>query len=126
MRERSGVTRILRTIVAVVAVVGMITLIYLPFGSAQSGDNIEQKIREAKTPADHQAIAAFYEKEAHAAHAKHDQHLGMAKSYGAIPALKDKAKAVAHCESVAKKYQEIAKENETLAAMHKTLAGQAK
>jgi hypothetical protein len=116
----------LRNIVAVVAVVGITTLISLPFGSAQQGDNIEQKIRDAKTAADHQAIVAFYEKEAHAAHEKYDRHLGMAKSYGAIPVLKEKAKAVAHCETIAKKFQEIAKEYEAMAAMHKTLAGQAK
>jgi hypothetical protein len=116
----------LRTIVAVVAVVGMITLIYLPFGSAQQGDNIEQKIREAKTAADHQAIAAYYETEAHAAHAKYDQHLGMAKSYGTTPTLKEKSGAVTHCETIAKKYQEIAKEYEAMAAIHKTMAGQAK
>jgi hypothetical protein len=116
----------LRNIVAVVAVVGMTTLISLPFGSAQQGDNIEQKIRDAKTAADHQVIAAYYEKEAHAAHAKYDQHLGMAKSYGTVPGLEDKAKAAAHCESIAKKYQEVAKEYEAMVAMHKTLAGQAK
>jgi hypothetical protein len=113
----------LRNIVAVVAVVGMTTLISLPFGSAQQGDNIEQKIRDAKTAADHQVIAAYYEKEAHA---KYDQHLGMAKSYGTVPGLEDKAKAAAHCESIAKKYQEVAKEYEAMVAMHKTLAGQAK
>lgn len=39
-------------------------VISLPFGLAQPGDTIEQQIREAKTPADHQALATWYEKEA--------------------------------------------------------------
>jgi hypothetical protein len=55
--EKSGM-RWLGTIVAVVAVLGFLGVISLPFVLAQPGDTIEQQIREAKTPADHQALAA--------------------------------------------------------------------
>ena len=66
-RARKSEMRWLRTIVAAVAVLGLMVIISLPFGLAQPGDNIEQKIREAKTPADHQALATWYEKEAQVA-----------------------------------------------------------
>jgi hypothetical protein len=58
MRAHRSEMRWLGTIVAAVAVLGFVAVISLPVGSAQPGDDIEQKIREAKTPADHQALAA--------------------------------------------------------------------
>ena len=67
MREQKGGMRRLRTILAAVVGLGLMVMISLPFSLAQQGDNIEQKIREAKTPADHQALATCYEKEAQAA-----------------------------------------------------------
>jgi hypothetical protein len=51
----------LKNLLGVAAVLGLIAVAYLPFSSAGEWEHMEQKIREAKTPADHQAIAAFYE-----------------------------------------------------------------
>lgn len=99
---------------------------YLPIGVAQEGKSIEQQITEAKTPADHEAIEAYYEKEAQDAHQKHAQHQQMSDSYATIPVLKTKTGAVAHCNTIAKKYAEIAKEYEALAKLHKNAAKQAK
>lgn len=36
---------------------------YLPSSSAEEGKNVKQMITEAKTPADHKAIAAVYREE---------------------------------------------------------------
>jgi hypothetical protein len=99
---------------------------YLSIGSAQEGKSIEQLISEAKTPADHEAIAAYYEKQAQAAHEQHAEHQKASKSYATIPVLKTKTGAVAHCNTIAKKYQDIAKEYEALAKLHKDMAKHAK
>ena len=111
---------------AAVAMLAIVALGYLPFGAAEEGKSIEQMISEAKTPADHEAIAAYYEKEAQEAHQKHAEHKQMSDSYATIPVLKTKTGAVAHCNTIAKKYEDIAKEYESLAKMHKEMAKPAK
>ncbi len=115
-----------KTISAVVAVLAITGLSYLSFSSAEEGKSIEQMITEAKTPADHEAIAAYYEKEAQEAHQKHAEHQQMSDSYATIPVLKTKTGAVAHCNTIAKNYEKIAKEYEALAKLHKDMAKHAK
>lgn len=114
-----------KTIGTVLAVLAALALTVLPPGSAEEATNVEQMIANAKTAADHEAIAAFYEKEAQAAHAKHLQHQKMSDSYAKIPVLEKKAGAVAHCNTIAKNYAEMAKEYEALAHMHREMAKQA-
>ncbi len=109
----------------VILVLAIGALGYWSVGSAQEGKNIDQMISEAKTPADHEAISAYYEKEAQDAHQKHADHQKMSDSYATIPVLKTKTGAVAHCNTIAKKYAEIAKEYEALAKLHKNAAKQA-
>jgi hypothetical protein len=94
---------------------------YLPLTAAQDDKPIEQRIAEAKTPADHEAIAAYYEKQAQEAHQQHALHQQFSKSYSAVPVLKTKTGAVAHCNTIAKKYEDIAKEYEALAKMHREM-----
>lgn len=91
-------------------------------GSAEEGKSVEQQIAEAKTPADHEAIAAYYEKQAQEAHQQHGLHQEFSKSYSTVPVLKTKTGAVAHCNTIAKKYEDIAKEYEALAKMHREMA----
>ena len=126
MRAHESEMGWLRTVVVAVAVLGLMAIISLPFGSAQPGDDLEQNIRQATTPADHQALAAFYEQEAQTARELSAKHLAMRDSYATIPVLQEKGRAVDHCNAIARKYQEMAKEYETLAAIHKTVAAQLK
>jgi hypothetical protein len=84
MRVREGGMGRWRTILAAVAVVGLMVAIALPFGFAQPGDDIEQNIREANTPADHQALAAWYTKEAPAAQQLASKHFTMRAVYARI------------------------------------------
>jgi hypothetical protein len=114
------------TIVAAVAVLGFLAVLSLPLGLAQPGDNIEQKIRQANTPADHQALGVFYEKRAQTAHQLATRYLVMQDAYAAARATQEKSRAGEHWVFIAKKYQEMAKEYEILAAMHKTMAEQQK
>jgi hypothetical protein len=111
-----------KSIGAVVIALAIGVLGYLPFGSAEEGKSIEQMITEAKTPEDHEAIAAFYEKEAQAAHQQHAEHQKMKDAYARVSGVKMPTGMVAHCDTVAKKYEEIAKEYEALAKSHKEMA----
>jgi hypothetical protein len=118
-----------KNIGAGITILTIVALGFLPFSSARAEkamEHMEQMITEAKTPADHEALAAFYEKEAQEARQKQAQHQQMSEEYAKIPVLKTKTGAVAHCQAIAKKYEEIAKENEALAQMHKEMATAAK
>ena len=111
-----------KTISAVVAVLAITGLSYLSFSSAEEGKSIEQMIDEAKTPADHEAIAAYYEKEAQEAQQKYEEHLKLKAAYAKIPHLASKTGLPAHCDSIAKKYENIAKDYAALAKLHKGMA----
>jgi hypothetical protein len=126
MRAQKGGMRRWRTTLAAVSGLGLMVVISLPFVLAQPGDTMEQQIREANTPADHQALATWYEKEAQAAQQLASKHFMMRDVYAAARAMERKDQAGEHCAFVAKKYQEMAKEYETLAAVHKTMAEQLK
>src|SRR3954451_6577613 len=99
----------------VLGVLAIVTFGYLPFGSAQEGKTIEQMISEAKTPADHEAIVAYYEKEAQEAHQKHEEHLKLRAAYARIPHLASKTGLPAHCNSIAKNYEALAKLHQNMA-----------
>jgi hypothetical protein len=120
MRERLRAKRGFIHTAVVVAVLGLVAAVSLPFGLAGEGDNIAQKVRDAKTPADQQAIAAVFEKEAQAAQQKAKEHSQLKDVYAAQP---DMHTMVSHCDMLAKHYQEIATELTAMAEMHKKMAG---
>lgn len=101
------------------------TLGYLSAGVAEEGKSIEHLITEAKTPADHEAIAAHYDKEAQAAHAKHAEHQKMGEFYKKNPTL-NKSGFGTHCDLIASNFDKTAKEYEALAKMHRDMAKSAK
>ena len=85
-----------------------------------------QKIETAKTRADHEALAAFYEQEAKTAQAKAEEHKEMSKSYSKIGHLVEKHNILQHCDRLIKNYQDAAKENLALAKLQRELAAKAK
>lgn len=93
----------------------------LPVSSAEEDKSIEQLITEAKIPADHKAIAAYYEKEAQEAHKKHAEHQKMEEWYKKNPAL-NKSGFGTHCDLIASNYDKTAKEYEALATLHREMA----
>ena len=119
MRERLRAKRRITPIIAVVAVLGMVALVSVPWGVTGEGKSLAQKVRDAKTPAEQQAIAAAFEKEAQAAQQKAKQHNQLKEAYAAKP---DMQMMVAHCDALVKHYQEIAKDLEDMAKMHKQMA----
>src|SRR5712692_9593867 len=124
--RRRNIMKTWKIISAAVATMAIVALGYLPFGSAEEGKNIEQMIAEAKTPADHEAIAAYYEKEAQDAQQKYEEHLKLKAAYAKIPHLASKTGLPSHCDSITKKYENIAKDYEALAKLHKGMAKSAK
>jgi hypothetical protein len=90
-----------------------------------------EKIEAARTRADHQAIAAVYERQAQDDKRASEQHSGLARIYsrrqyssggvaGPNPAM------VAHCQNLARIYQQAVEENLALAKMHRQMAAEAK
>ncbi len=94
---------------------------YSPAASAEEGKSVEQMITEAKTPADHEAIAAYYDKEAADAHERHAKHRQMAANYKKAGA-QNKSGFSTHCRLIAARYEKTAKEFEALAKLHRDMA----
>ena len=88
-----------------------------------AGMPVEQMIEGAKTKADHEAIAQYYEDEAKADQAKAEEHKKMSVAYSAMTTGKGgHAAFVAHCNRLATKYNELANENLALAMQHHKFA----
>ena len=81
------------------------------------------QIEAAKTPADHEAIAASFEQEAVRLEALAKEHDKMAKTYQGTSSKRGIASASmhAHCANLAKKYREAAQENRDLAKEHRAM-----
>jgi hypothetical protein len=96
-----------------------VTIVSAPRAGAQSqvvtDQNLKQMITNAKTPADHEAIAAYYDKEAQANEAKAHLHRDMANIY-AKPGM------TAHCNNLAKDFHRAAEEDKALAADQRAMA----
>jgi hypothetical protein len=111
-----------KIISAATALLAITGLSYVPFSSAAEETNIEQMIEQAKTPADHEALAAYYEKEAQAAKQKYEQHKKMEAAYSKIPSVKEKSNLLSHCDTLAKDYERMATQYEVLAQVHREMA----
>lgn len=89
--------------------------------------DLGKMISSAKTAADHEAIAAEYERAAAAAKAESEKHKEMGTAYEKFGgALIGKQHVDMHCESLAKLYAKVAKENDALAKSHLEMAKEAK
>ena len=83
---------------------------------------LEQKIEAARTRADHQEIAAIYEQQAEGYKAMAEQHRRWARAY---ERGRRKAQSfVAHCENLARIFQQAAEENLALARAHRQAAAE--
>jgi len=83
------------------------------------------QIEAAKTPADHEAIAAAYDKEAAQLESMAKEHEAMAKSYRAAAAGtkgSNPTAMAAHCNKLMTQYKAAAQENRDLAAAHRQMA----
>ena len=94
--------------------------------SAHAAD-IEQMISSAKTAADHEAIAAYYDKAAAEAKDMAAAHERMRNKYTQSPSLQSAGPGYARvgakdCDIIQRSYLNIADEDEGLARMHREMA----
>ena len=108
---------------AAMALVGMSVLV-APL-RAEDQPNIEETVRNAKSPADHLALAARYDKLAADAQSQAARHRTMAEAYKGPADPKGIVRSTAmvgHCETVAKSFDTQAKEYKAMADAHREMA----
>lgn len=90
---------------------------------AGSEMSIDEQIATAKTAADHEAIAAYFDKQAAAAKAEAKAHSTMAEAYKKVGgAAIGKLHLDQHCDKIEASYEAVARENEDLAKAHRAMA----
>ena len=87
-------------------------------------DNLDQMITSAKTPAEHEAIAAFYEQQATDAKKKAELHRNTAETYRKLKISKPVGMAEM-CDGIAAMWAKIAADNSRLAEAHREMAKEA-
>ena len=109
---------------------GILLAFGLSFGgpalSEEPAASIGNIIEAAKTKADHEGIAAYYEQEAKTAQAKSDEHLQQAAKYKKPGYGNIATTLIQHCNYIAGKYKEIAHESLKMAKMHRDLGAKMK
>jgi hypothetical protein len=118
-----------RFLIASLAVAALTSVLVIADHPARAGSDtsIDSKIAAAKTPGDHEAIAAYYDKQAARAQAKADQHHKMAAAYKKLGgAVIEKMHVDQHCDALAASYEGIVKESKALAEAHRAMAKEAK
>jgi FKBP-type peptidyl-prolyl cis-trans isomerase (trigger factor) len=106
--------------------IAIAALVAIPRSAVRAADedqDIEQMLANAKTPADHEAIAKYFDNEA-----KHDHKLAvkykkMAASYKNLPRMNE---LESHCASLADFYKNAAQEAALIAARHEAMAQELK
>ncbi len=102
----------------------MVAATALPTAQAFAQDeNIEQMIENAKTAADYEAIAAYYEKKADEAQQQLDWHESLYKTYQQNPRM---STMQMHCHRLIRLYKEQVKENKVMADQYRQMAKKAK
>lgn len=91
---------------------------------------VEQKIANARTRADHEALASRYDQQASASRVAADKHKTLSASYDRVSPwslnLTGLNAAMAqHCDSAASNYRKAAEESSALAKLHRELADKA-
>ena len=101
---------------------GLVFSVATPVSSAQAANVSEAQIAAAKTPADHEAIAAAYDAEAKAADEMATNHENMAKAYKSAGAKGGTQSMVSHCGRLVTHYRAAAQEYRALATEHRAMA----
>jgi hypothetical protein len=84
-------------------------------------------IATAKTPAEHQRIAQYYQAKALDYLAQAQEHEKMVEAYKANPAItaKSKAATIDHCEYFVQHFKDLAAKSQELAKLHEQMAKEA-
>jgi hypothetical protein len=118
-----GIT--VRVTLAILALVAALHLSTQRAGVAEAQTfDLEKAVTGAKTPADHEAVAAYYDKEVTTAQAKAEEHRKLEKAYQNL-AGKGQFKMEEHCHQLAQHYESVAAANAALAEAHRQMAREA-
>lgn len=93
-----------------------------------SKQQLNTLIATAKTPADHQRIAQFYQSEAQDYLAQSKEHEAMVAAYKANPTMtnnKNQASTINHCEYFVQTFKDLAAKSRELAQLHEEMANDA-
>ena len=101
--------RLARVFIVTTALVGGTAV----FAQSGSLDVVEVLVESASTPAQHQALANHFRAQAEEARQQAEKHRNMARRYGTT---KNGANQKPHCEKLAANYDEVAIQNDALAA----------
>jgi hypothetical protein len=119
-----------RITAAAALALGLGLLAAAPVGAA-GDDALMTQVQNAKTPADHLAVADAYAARAKDARAEAQMHREMAKNYRSAANQKGNigglnAGMVQHCNTLAKSFDAEAKEYDAIAQAHRQLAAATK
>lgn len=115
-----------RTLTTLFALTFGAALLVMPASRGEAQADLSAKIAAAKTPADHEAIAAEFEQEAKDLAAKAALHADMAKHYGMQQyAHQRKPSLKKHCEDLSASLKKAADQATELAKLHHELAQKA-
>lgn len=111
-------------ILAVAMILALGTGIGMPgiSASAAQAAGIDEQIANAKTKADHEAIASWYDERAKESEAKAADHEKMGAAYKKAGGMSHKTHFHEHCETLTRQYRAEAKEYQALAAAHRQMA----
>ena len=119
------------TVGVTLAIMAIVIALYLPtqhVGAQQAEKfDLEKAITGAKTSADHEAIASYYEREAATAKDKAAEHRRLAETYRTL-AASGRAPLQPmglHCQQLVQIYESAAADNAALAAAHRQMAKEA-
>ena len=122
-------TRMLKSLAAALLTIVVTAVMLAPATTLSAGEeaDLDKMISSAKTAADHEAIAAEYDRMAKAANEEAAKHVEMGAAYKKLGgALIAKQHIDTHCDALVKLYKKVAKENEALAEVHREMAKKAK
>ena len=85
---------------------------------------MEQAVEQARTPEDHEAIAAMYERKAARMLKMAEHHERLADVYARTDNPKMAGDSARHCRNIARRLRGVAEDMQALARMHRQLGGQ--
>lgn len=92
------------------------------FAQTPATAGLAEKIVAAKTKADHEQLAAEFDKQADTDKAAAERHRKMAQAYTTAPWAKvSGAGMVAHCKALIADYEKAGKQNAEMAQMHRKI-----
>jgi len=123
--EEEKMKRVTMLLAAGLVLLAAATLPTIRAGAQQSvvtDDNLDQMIASAKAPADHEAIAAYYDQEAADAKKKADLHRRAAESYEKLGVPAKPVGMAKMCDGIATMWDKIAADASKLAKDHHKMA----